>query len=97
MTTVIKQLDDLRAKALKGGGADRIQKQHDKGKLTARERVDILLDKGSFTEMDMFVKHRSNDFGMEKKHVLTDGVITGHGTIDGRKVVLFAHDFTVFG
>jgi len=97
MTTVIKQLDDLRAKALKGGGADRIQKQHDKGKLTARERVDILLDKGSFTEMDMFVKHRSNDFGMDNNHVLTDGVVTGYGTIDGRQVMVFSQDFTIFG
>jgi len=97
MTTAIKQLDGLRAKALKGGGAVRIQKQHDKGKLSARERVDVLLDKNSFTEMDMFVKHRSNDFDMGKNHILTDGVITGYGTINGRQVMVFSQDFTIFG
>ena len=97
MTTAIKQLDDLRAKALKGGGASRIQKQHDKGKLSARERLDVLLDKGSFTELDMFVQHRSNDFGMDKNRILTDGVVTGYGTIDGRRVMVFSQDFTIFG
>ncbi len=97
MTTAIKQLDDLRAKALKGGGGDRIQKQHDKGKLSARERLDVLLDKGSFTELDMFVQHRSNDFGMDKNRVLTDGVVTGYGIIDGRRVMVFSQDFTIFG
>jgi len=97
MTTAIKELDDLRAKALRGGGTDRIQKQHDKGKLSARERIDVLLDKGSFTELDMFVQHRSNDFGMNKNHFLTDGVITGYGTIDGRQVMVFSQDFTIFG
>ena len=97
MTTAIKQLDDLRAKALKGGGADRIQKQHDKGKLSARERLDVLLDKGSFTELDMFVQHRSNDFGMDKNRILTDGVVTGYGSIDGRQVMVFSQDFTIFG
>ncbi len=97
MTTAIKQLDDLRAKALKGGGGDRIQKQHDKGKLSARERLDVLLDKGSFTELDMFVQHRSNDFGMDKNRILTDGVVTGYGTIDGRRVMVFSQDFTIFG
>ena len=97
MTTAIKQLDYLRAKALKGGGADRIQKQHDKGKLSARERLDVLLDKGSFTELDMFVQHRSNDFGMDKNRILTDGVVTGYGTIDGRQVMVFSQDFTIFG
>ena len=97
MTTAIKQLDDLRAKALKGGGGDRIQKQHDKGKLSARERLDVLLDKGSFTELDMFVQHRSNDFGMDKNRILTDGVVTGYGSIDGRQVMVFSQDFTIFG
>jgi len=97
VTIAIKHLDKMRSKALLGGGKKRIQKQHDKGKLTARERLDILLDRGSFSELDMFVQHRSNDFGMEKNHVLTDGVITGHGTIDGRKVMVFSQDFTVFG
>ena len=90
MTTATKYLDKMRSKALLGGGKKRIQKQHDKGKLTARERLDILLDRESFSELDMFVQHRSNDFGMEENHVLTDGVITGHGTIDGRKVMVFS-------
>ena len=83
--------------ALMGGGKKRIQKQHDKGKLTARVRLDILLDRGSFTELDIFVQHRSNDFGMDKNRILTDGVITGSGTIDGRRVMVFSQDFTVFG
>ena len=97
MTPAIDNLDKIRAKAREGGGADRIQKQHDKGKLSARERLDILLDKNSFTELDMFVQHRSNNFGMEKNRILTDGVITGYGNIDGRKVMVFSQDFTVFG
>ena len=97
MTTAIKSLDEMRTKARKGGGDSRIQKQHDKGKLTARERLDILLDKGSFTELDMFVQHRAIDFGLEKNRILTDGVITGHGTIDGRQVMVFSQDFTIFG
>ncbi|SVE45236.1 uncharacterized protein METZ01_LOCUS498090, partial [marine metagenome] len=75
----------------------RIQKQHERGRLSARERIDILVDKESFTELDMFVKHRSNDFGMEKNRILTDGVITGYGTIDNRNVMVFSQDFTVFG
>ena len=87
----------MRSKALLGGGKKRIQKQHDKGKLTARERLDILLDKGSFSELDMFVQHRSNDFGMGENRILTDGVITGYGKIDGRKVMVFSQDFTIFG
>ena len=97
MTTAIKHLENMRAKAQMGGGAERIQKQHDKGKLTARERLDILLDKCSFTELDMFVQHRSNDFGLEKNRILTDGVVTGYGTIDDRQVMVFSQDFTVFG
>ncbi|MBC8256432.1 MAG: acyl-CoA carboxylase subunit beta [Candidatus Marinimicrobia bacterium] len=97
MTTGIKKLENMRAKAREGGGAHRIQKQHDKGKLTARERLDILLDRGSFSELDMFVQHRSNDFGIEENRILTDGVITGYGTIDGRQVMVFSQDFTVFG
>ena len=90
-------LNEMRAKAKLGGGEARLQKQHDKGKLSARERVDILVDKNSFVEMDMFVSHRCNDFGMENQKFLTDGVITGYGTIDGRKVMLFSQDFTIFG
>src|SRR5919106_4806612 len=83
--------------AEQGGGADRIAAQHKAGKMTARERVDFLLDPGSFVEMDRFVTHRCSDFGMEEKKILGDGVITGHGTIDGRTVFLFAQDFTSFG
>lgn len=97
MKTEIKYLEEMRAKALSGGGKTRIQKQHNKGKLSARERINILMDQDSFTELDMFVQHRSNDFGMENNRILTDGVITGHGTIDDRKVMVFSHDFTVFG
>ena len=97
MKTEIKLLNKIRTKALLGGGKDRIKKQHAKGKLSARERIDILLDKNTFTEIDMFVKHRSHDFEMDKNKVLTDGVITGHGYIDGRKVMVFSQDFTIFG
>lgn len=93
----IKQLIDLRAQAKLGGGEKRIESQHAKGKLTARERIEILLDEGSFEEFDMFVTHRCHDFGLEKQHFLSDGVVTGHGTIDGRVVYVFSQDFTVFG
>ena len=93
----IKQLIDLRVKAKLGGGEKRIQTQHSKDKLTARERIEILLDEGSFEEFDMFVTHRSTNFGIEKTKYLGDGVVTGRGTIDGRTVFLFAQDFTVFG
>ncbi len=87
----------MRAQARLGGGQDRIDAQHAKGKLTARERIELLLDKGSFEEFDMFVAHRSRDFGLDKKKFLGDGVVTGVGTIDGRKVFIFSQDFTVFG
>jgi len=93
----IKQLLDFREKAKKGGGDKRIDDQHSKGKLTARERITLLLDEGSFEEYDMFVTHRTVDFGLADKKFLSDGVITGHGTIDGRVVFVFAQDFTVFG
>ncbi len=93
----LQQLIDLRVKAREGGGAKRIEAQHSKGKYTARERIEMLLDEGSFEEYDMFVTHRSHDFGMEKQVYLSDGVITGHGTIDGRVVYVFSQDFTVFG
>ncbi|HKK69556.1 MAG TPA: carboxyl transferase domain-containing protein, partial [Bacteroidales bacterium] len=93
----IKELIEKRAEARLGGGEKRIQAQHDKGKLTARERIDILLDENSFEEFDMFVTHRCRDFDMDKKKYLGDGVVTGHGTIDGRVVFVFAQDFTVFG
>lgn len=91
------RLADMEAKAALGGGAARIERQHKAGKLTARERIDALLDPGSFVEMDKFVTHRCNDFGMQDQKVLGDGVITGHGKIDGRPVCVFAQDFTVFG
>ena len=97
MKTALRQLDKMRLKAKAGGGKNRNQKQHDKGKFTARERLELLLDKGSFTELDMFVCHRSHDFDMEENRILTDGVVSGYGTIDGRKVMVFSHDFTVFG
>ena len=93
----IARLDDLNEKALLGGGEARIKKQHEGGKLTARERVDLLLDPGSFVEIGRFVTHRCTDFGMETQKVLGDGVITGYGAVDGRKVFVFAQDFTVFG
>lgn len=93
----VKKLIELREQAKLGGGEKRIESQHKKGKHTARERIDILLDEGSFEEYDMFVTHQSHDFGLEKQQYLGDGVITGHGTIDGRVVYIYAQDFTVFG
>lgn len=93
----IQTLLDKRAIARQGGGPKRIDAQHDKGKLSARERIDLLLDEGSFEEFDMFVTHRSHDFGLENQQILSDGVVTGHGTIDGRVVYVFSQDFTVFG
>jgi propionyl-CoA carboxylase beta chain len=93
----LQRLDELNARALQGGGEARIEKQHAAGKLTARERIDLLMDPGSFLELDRFVAHRCNDFGMEKDRPLGDGVVTGWGTVDGRKVFVFAQDFTVFG
>lgn len=90
-------LKAMRDQALLGGGEKRIESQHAKGKLTARERLELLLDKGSFREMDMFVRHRSSDFSLEKDRPLGDGVVTGYGTINGRKVFVFSQDFTVFG
>ncbi len=93
----IKELIDLRVKAKLGGGEKRIESQHKKGKLTARERIDLLLDERSFEEFDMFVTHRSHDFGLENETYLGDGVVTGYGTIDGRLVYVYSMDFTVFG
>jgi propionyl-CoA carboxylase beta chain len=92
-----QRLDDINARALLGGGADRIKKQHEGGKLTARERIDLLVDPGSFIEIGRLVVHRCADFGMEEQKIPGDGVVTGHGLIDGRKVFVFAQDFTVFG
>ncbi len=93
----IKKLIDLRTEAKLGGGQKRIDSQHAKGKMTARERIEMLVDDGSFEEFDMFVTHRCVNFGMEKTKFLGDGVVTGQGTIDGRVVFLFAQDFTVYG
>jgi propionyl-CoA carboxylase beta chain len=96
-SSALTRLDELNERALQGGGADRIAKQHEAGKLTARERIDLLVDPGSFVEFDRFVTHRCVDFGMQEQKVLGDGVVTGHGLVDGRKVFVFAQDFTVFG
>ena len=95
--TPLQRLARMRELALVGGGRERIDAQHKKGKLTARERLDLLLDEGSFVEIDRFVVHRSTDFGMEKQQVLGDGVVTGHGRIEGRSVYVYSQDFTVFG
>src|SRR4051812_36327757 len=97
MQDILAKLEKRRAGAREGGGEARINAQHGRGKLTARERIDILLDEGSFEEFDMFVEHRSSDFGMEKTKIPGDGVVTGWGTVNGRTVFLFAKDFTVFG
>ena len=93
----VKELIELRAKARLGGGEKAIEKQHAQGKYTARERITMLVDEGSFEELDMFVEHRCTNFGMEKKKYLGDGIVTGYGTIEGRLVYLFAQDFTVIG
>ncbi|KXX67012.1 acyl-CoA carboxylase subunit beta [Flammeovirga sp. SJP92] len=93
----VRELVEKRSQARLGGGEKRIDKQHSQGKLTARERIDLLLDEGSFEEYDMFVTHRTKSFGLDKQQYLSDGVVTGHGTIDGRVVYVFAQDFTVFG
>ena len=93
----IARLEQMEAKAAVAGGEARIAKQHEAGKLTARERIAALLDEGSFVELDKFVTHRCADFGMQDQKILGDGVVTGHGTVDGRPVCVFAQDFTVFG
>ncbi len=92
-----KKLKKLNWDSQQGGGEERIKAQHDKGKLTARERIDLLVDEGSFVEVDRFVTHRSSDFGLDKQRILGDGVVTGYGYIDGRLVYIFSQDFTVFG
>lgn len=97
MHDIIQMLDEKRAKARMGGGQRRIDSQHKKGKLTARERIEIFLDEGSFEEWDMFVEHRCTDFGMEQDHTPGDGVVTGYGTVNGRLVFVFSQDFTVYG
>jgi propionyl-CoA carboxylase beta chain len=97
MQEVLRQLEEKRRGARAGGGERRIEAQHAKGKLTARERLELLLDPDSFEEWDMFVEHRSADFGMGEQRIPGDGVVTGHGTINGRLVFVFSQDFTVFG
>lgn len=97
MSTILDQLEARRAEARLGGGEKRIAAQHGKGKLTARERIEVLLDEGSFEEYDMYVTHRCVDFGMETQKVPGDGVVTGWGTINGRQVYVFSQDFTVLG
>lgn len=93
----LDNLAKMRAESLKGGGEKRVQAQHEKGKMTARERVAAFLDEGTFIELDPFVTHRANEFGLEEKKFLGDAVVTGYGTVDGRPVYLFAQDFTVLG
>ncbi len=93
----LARLDELKRIAEQGGGAERLEAQHKRGKLSARERLDLLLDEGSFVELDRFVTHRSTDFGLEDNKILGDGVVTGYGTVHGRLVYVFSQDFTVFG
>src|SRR4051812_45203762 len=97
MESKIKVLDEKINSAKKGGGEKRIESQHKKGKLTARERIHFLVDEGSFEEIGMLVTHRSTDFGLDNENYPGDGVITGYGRIDNRLVYVFAQDFTVFG
>src|SRR5260221_1100716 len=97
MKDIRENLERRRASARVGGGERRIEAQHTRGKLTARERLELLMDKSSFEEFDMFVEHRATDFGMDKTKISGDGVVTGWGTVNGRTVFAFAKDFTVFG
>src|ERR1700740_412669 len=97
MKDIVDKLEARRQAARAGGGKARIEAQHKRGKLTARERVELLMDRDSFEELDMFVEHRSGDFGMERQKIAGDGVVTGYGTVNGRTVFVFAKDFTVFG
>ncbi|MCB1459173.1 MAG: methylmalonyl-CoA carboxyltransferase, partial [Nitratireductor sp.] len=97
MQEILDELDKRRQEARMGGGEKRIEAQHAKGKLTARERIELLLDPGSFEEWDMFVTHRCTDFGMADTKMAGDGVVTGWGTINGRMTYVFSQDFTVFG
>ncbi|MET1000682.1 MAG: carboxyl transferase domain-containing protein, partial [Acidimicrobiia bacterium] len=93
----IDELAKLKEEARHAGSDAAVQRQHQRGKLTARERLDILLDPGSFVELDMLARHRAHGFGIEQTRPLTDGVVTGWGTIEGRKVFVFSQDFTLFG
>jgi hypothetical protein len=93
----IQELRDLKAQTRVGGGPERIERQHKRGRMTARERIDLLVDRGSFREIDAFVLHRTHDFDLDKQKYLGDSVVTGWGTIEGRLVYVFSQDFTVFG
>lgn len=97
MTNKLRELKQKRERILKLGGEDKIKKQHDSKKLTCRERIEYLLDPGSFNEIDMFVEHRCQEFDMKDTFVPCDGVVTGYGTINGRKVFVYAQDFTSIG
>src|ERR1700746_2659534 len=97
MQEIVRQLEEKRKEAELGGGQGRIDAQHAKGKLSARERIELLLDPGTFEEWDMFVEHRCEDFGMGEQRVPGDGVVTGYGTVNGRPIFVFSQDFTVFG
>src|ERR1041384_3117703 len=97
MRDKLELLQPKRAEAELGGGQERIDAQHRKGEMTARERLDVLLDPGSFVELDRFVTHRSTDFGLAEQQILGDGVVTGWGRVDGRLIYVFSQDFTVFG
>src|SRR6266540_2189199 len=97
MKDILEKLEARRAQARAGGGEKRITAQHERGKLTARERIDLLLDKDSFEEFDMFVDHRCDEFAMQNTKIPGDGVVTGWGTVNGRTCFVFAKDFTVFG
>ena len=92
-----KYFQELDKKASQGGGVERVEKQHANGHMTARERIDMLLDKGTFNEIDKFVIHHCTDFGMEKNHIPGDGIVCGYGKVDGRLVYVYAYDFTVYG
>src|SRR5690606_37159183 len=97
MTDKIRELEERNRRAFAGGGEERVAQQHQRGKLTARERLDLLFDEGTFTELDRFVHHRATDFGMAQREAPGDGVVTGFGLIDGRLVYAYAQDFTVLG
>ena len=94
---IYKQFEELDKRASLGGGVDKIEKQHTSGRMTARERIDLLLDKGTFNELDKFVNHRCTNFGMEKKQISGDGMVSGYGKVDGRLVFVYAYDFTAHG
>src|SRR5271167_5140213 len=97
MDNILDRLEEKRIAARAGGGVRRIEAQHRRGKLTARERIELLLDPNSFEEWDMFVEHRTHDFGIDAHKIPGDGVVTGYGTVNGRLVFVFSQDFTVFG